>query len=68
MNIKLIVFSGLMTCVAGVVLGIALAEINRADHRPEAPQQYAAMGAGLGLVIGSGQEALRQLRRRSEEI
>ncbi|MBE9127648.1 MULTISPECIES: hypothetical protein [unclassified Coleofasciculus] len=68
MNITRIILSGLITGVVGIVLGIGLAEINQDDNRPQAPYQYAVVGAILGLAVGSGQEAIRQLDQTSEDF
>lgn len=67
MQLTRIVFSGVVTAIVGIFLGLAMAEIHRADDRPNAPSQYATAGAILGLLVGSGQEALRQLDHSSEE-
>ncbi len=68
MNIYRIIFSGVVTCCIGVILGFGMAEINRDDTRSQAPYQYATVGAIMGLAIGSGQEALRQLEHQSEDV
>lgn len=60
MNLRKIVFSALMTCLVGAVLGTSLAEINRAETSPNAHSNYGLVGAIAGLVIGTAQEALRQ--------
>jgi hypothetical protein len=65
-NTKCIVFSGLVTCVLGAMLGIGVAEVNRDDRNPNEHVQYAAIGSVIGLLVGSGQEVLRQ--RAREEL
>ncbi|MGQ4645806.1 hypothetical protein [Lyngbya aestuarii] len=66
MNINLIVFSGLVSCTVGLMVGIGLAEINRGDSNPQAASHYAAIGAVAGLAIGAGQEILRELKQQED--
>ena len=63
MNIRSVLFCGLITCILGSVLGVALAEINQRDRNPNSHLHYAIAGAVIGLVMGSAQEALRQKAR-----
>ena len=67
MNSKRIIFSSVITGMAGVILGVGVAEINRADQRPNAMSQYATIGGVMGLAVGAGQQALRELEQLSEE-
>ncbi|EDX77723.1 hypothetical protein [Coleofasciculus chthonoplastes] len=67
MNSKRIIFSSIITGIAGVILGIGVAEINHADQRPNAMSQYATIGGVMGLAVGAGQQALRELEQVSEE-
>jgi hypothetical protein len=79
MNIKLILFSGLITTLLGSVLGVAVAHIGQPDfnqlkyesqvyqdlHR----KYYVLIGAGLGFTVGASQECVRQLKaQRDKEI
>ncbi|MEO0489894.1 MAG: hypothetical protein AAF215_31130 [Cyanobacteria bacterium P01_A01_bin.123] len=66
MNLRTIVFSGLMTCLLGMVLGIGLAEISRAETPSNVHSSYGLAGAIVGLAVGAAQEALRQ--RAHEEF
>lgn len=66
MNTRCVVCSGLVTCVLGAILGVAIAEINRHDPNPNAHSDYALVGAAMGLFIGSAQEALRQKAHEAE--
>jgi hypothetical protein len=61
MNLRCVFLSGIVTCLLGAVLGVAVAEMNRDDPNPQAHLHYAIAGAMIGLVVGSGQEALRQI-------
>lgn len=63
MSIRCIVCSGIVTCAIGAVMGVAVAEINQDDPNPQAHLHYALVGSAIGLLVGSGQEALRQLAR-----
>ncbi len=63
MNFKCILCSSLVTCVLGAVLGLSLAEVNRDDPNPNSGLHYALIGSAMGLVVGGGQEALRQIER-----
>ncbi|MDJ0704614.1 MAG: hypothetical protein QNJ46_15125 [Leptolyngbyaceae cyanobacterium MO_188.B28] len=63
MNMRSVLFCGLITCILGSVLGLALAEINRGDRNPNSHLHYAIVGAAIGLFIGSAQEGIRQKAR-----
>ena len=63
MNMRSVLFCGLVTCILGSVLGLALAEINRGDRNPHSHLQYSIVGAVVGLIMGSAQEAIRQKAR-----
>lgn len=66
MNRKLIGFCSLMTAIVGAILGIAVAEL--AENQYASPiyqnmhRKYAIGGAVLGLLVGAGQETVRQLK------
>jgi membrane protein YqaA with SNARE-associated domain len=66
MNPKCIAFCGLVTCVLGAMLGFGIAEVNREDTNPNAHAHYATIGSVIGLLVGAGQETLRQ--RAREEL
>lgn len=68
MNFKCILLSSLITCVIGAMLGAAAAEINQGDRNPDAPLYYTFAGAVMGLLVGGGQEALRQLERERIDV
>ncbi len=67
MKFSRIIFSGIITSLVGLVLGIAIAKINHADQRPNAFSQYATIGTVMGLIVGSAQETIRQLDKISQE-
>lgn len=60
MNMRSVLFCGLVTCIVGSVLGLAVAEINRGDRNPKSHLHYSIGGAAIGLIMGSAQEAIRQ--------
>ncbi|MGB7445244.1 MAG: hypothetical protein WA919_29585 [Coleofasciculaceae cyanobacterium] len=66
MNINRIIFSAVVTGIVGLILGISLAEINRGDRNPQAHSQYGTIGAIMGLAVGAGQEALREIKKQKE--
>ncbi|NEO31690.1 MAG: hypothetical protein F6K36_14890 [Symploca sp. SIO3C6] len=66
MNMNRIIFSSLVTCLVGAVIGIAVAEINQDDRDPNTHSHYAAIGAIMGLAVGAGQQALRDLKQQEE--
>jgi len=57
MNIRTIIFSGIMTALVGAMLGLAINHISQRDARR--PMSVIG-GAVLGFVIGSGYEAIHQ--------
>ena len=60
-NFKMLIFSGIMTAIAGAFLGIIIAHIaERESRRPTA----IIVGASLGFAIGVGYEAIQQNRER----
>ena len=68
MNIRCVIFSGLVTCAIGAILGVAVSEINQSDrYHPKAHTHYAWAGAILGLLVGAGQEAIRQQAHRDDD-
>ena len=63
MNVRMLIFSGIMTALAGAVLGLVVAHIaERESRRPVA----IVVGSGLGFAIGVGYEAMQQNREREE--
>ncbi len=65
MNIKTIIFSGIMTALIGAMLGLAINHISqRTSRKPVA----VIGGAVLGFVIGSAYEAVQQNKPDEEEL
>ncbi len=72
MNVKLIVFSSVVTTLVGGMLGLAIAKMRPSPYTNIAiyqnfEQKYIIVGAITGLTIGASQEAIRQLKRQREE-
>ena len=64
MNIRMLVFSGIMTALAGALLGLVVAHIAERESRQKAA---VVVGATLGLAIGVGYEAMQQNRERETD-
>lgn len=77
MNIKLVIFSGVITALIGAVIGLAAAKIGSRDFnqlRYESQfyqnlneRYYALVGASLGFAVGVGQECIRELKTQRED-
>ncbi len=57
MNLKMVVFSGIMTALIGAMIGVAVAEIAQRETREKI---VVVTGATLGFLIGSGFQAIKQ--------
>jgi hypothetical protein len=75
-NLRMIVFSGVVTALIGSMIGLAAARIGQRDFNQlrfesQAYQdlhgKYALIGAGLGLAAGIGQECVRELKEQRKE-
>ncbi|NEO55501.1 MAG: hypothetical protein F6K54_21955 [Okeania sp. SIO3B5] len=79
MNLKLVIFSGLMMALIGSVIGLAAAEMSKSRYQccnfttvdkgyssAKAPRTYATIGAIMGFFIGSIQETVRSLKPEDE--
>lgn len=63
MNIRMIIFSGIMTALIGAMLGLAVNYISqRTARRPVA----VIGGAALGFVIGCAYQAIQQNQNDEE--
>lgn len=67
MNIFQILLSGMAMSLAGVAISMTFATVNhqptvsQADLNPKVPAHYIVLGAAIGLAVGCGQEAIREL-------
>ncbi len=79
LNLKQVIFSGLMMALMGLVIGLAAAEMSKNRYQccnltkidkgfssPKAPRTYATVGAILGFAIGSIQETVKSLTPEDE--
>ena len=65
MNLRTIVFSGIMTALIGAMLGLA---VNHISQRTSRKPVSVIGGAVLGFVIGSAYEAIQQNKHDEEEF
>ncbi len=64
MNLRILVFSGIMTALAGGLLGLVTAHIAEKESR----QTIAiVVGSSLGFAIGVGYESMQQNRERETD-
>ncbi|MEO0926033.1 MAG: hypothetical protein AAFY63_09190 [Cyanobacteria bacterium J06643_13] len=61
MNLRMLIFSGIMTAMVGGMLGLVVAHIAERESREQAA---VIVGTSLGFVIGVGYEAMQQNRER----
>ncbi|MGD1806437.1 hypothetical protein ACP6PL_13505 [Dapis sp. BLCC M126] len=79
LNLKQVIFSGVMMALMGLVIGLAAAEMSKNRYQccnltkidqgyssAKAPRTYATVGAILGFAIGSIQETVRSLTPEDE--
>jgi presenilin-like A22 family membrane protease len=57
MNIRTIIFSGIIAALIGAMIGLAVARISQREGRAKA---IIIGGAGLGFIVGVVQESIRQ--------
>ncbi len=76
MNIKLIIFSGVMTALVGAVIGLAAAQIGQrgfnqlkfqGQYYQDLHNKYTLIGGSLGLAVGVAQECVRELKADRED-
>lgn len=63
MNIKMLLFTGIITAFAGALLGLIVAHIAERESRPKVA---IVVGSSLGFTIGIGYEAMQYNRKREE--
>ncbi|WP_041660653.1 hypothetical protein [Acaryochloris marina] len=63
MNFRMLIFSGVMTALAGAVLGIVVGHVSPMQSRR--PVIF-VVGSTLGFLIGTGYEAVQQYK--DEEV
>ena len=64
MNIRTIIYSGVMTALIGLVIGLALTHISQRELRRN---RIVFGGAILGFGIGAFYDAVRQEKLKEEE-
>ncbi|GAA6614694.1 hypothetical protein [Scytonema sp. NUACC26] len=71
MNAKLIAFSGIVTAFVGAGIGLVTAHLFPCPYTSQIykdlEQKYAIVGAVAGLLIGSSQEMIRELKQERDE-
>ncbi|MBN3958081.1 hypothetical protein [Nostoc sp. NMS8] len=70
MNAKLIVFSGFVTAFVGAGIGFITANLLPCPYTSQMykglEQKYTIVGAVAGLLIGSSQEMIRELKQERD--
>jgi hypothetical protein len=76
MNLKMVMFSGVLTALIGSVIGLASAEIGQKDfnqlkfegrYYQDLHNKYVLFGASIGFAVGIAQECVRELHIKQEE-
>lgn len=62
-NFKILIFTGIITAIAGALLGLIVAHIAERESRQKTA---IIVGSTLGFTIGVGYEAMQQSREREE--
>ena len=63
MNVRMLVFSGIITALVGALLGLVVAHIAERESRQKTA---VVVGSTLGFAIGVGYEAMQQNRERTD--
>lgn len=61
MNIRTIIFSGIIAGLIGAMIGLAITRISQRESRAKA---IIIGGASLGFIVGVAQESIRQQKDR----
>ncbi|MGK7917271.1 MAG: hypothetical protein AB4038_17285 [Prochloraceae cyanobacterium] len=61
MNVRVIIFSGIMTALIGAMIGLAVAKISQRELRTKG---MVIGGAILGFAVGAMQESVRQQKNQ----
>jgi presenilin-like A22 family membrane protease len=64
MNIRTIIFSGIIAALIGAMIGLAVARISQRESRAKA---IIIGGASLGFIVGAVQESIRQQKDQIDE-
>ncbi len=64
MNIRYIIFSGIMAGLIGAMIGLAISAIAQREHRKP---MIIIGGASLGFAIGAAHESIRQQKEERYE-
>lgn len=76
MNCRIVLFSAIMTAMAGAVISVAACQMGNKDfNQPKYQSQayrdlqksYLPIGAALGFTLGAGQECIRQLKAQRDQ-
>lgn len=64
MNLKVVLFSGIVTALIGAMVGVALAHISQRELRKQA---ILVGGASLGFVLGATSSIIMQQKQERAE-
>lgn len=71
MNTKRIIFSGIVTAMIGVGLGLVMLQLAPCPYTGKPYQNlkrtYTVIGGLAGLMFGASQEAIRQLKKQRDQ-